>query len=110
MSGLTDIPGVIINSSPEFCVPGIINISCAGVEGEALLLSLNDILAVSSSSACTTATLEASHVLLAMDIPAELAYSSLRISFGCFTTAAEITKTIEVLREQITRLRKIPPP
>jgi cysteine desulfurase len=107
ISGLMTIPDIIINSVPECCVPGIVNISCPGVEGESLLLALEPELAVSSGSACTAATIEVSHVLSALGIPAELAHSSLRISFGRFTTASEITKALEVLQRELKRLRAL---
>lgn len=105
IKGLETIPGIIVNGDQQRSVPGIINISCEGVEGESLLLSLEPDLAISSSSACTTATIEPSHVLLAMGVSPALAHSSLRLSFGRFTTTEEIAKTIELLREQLGRLR-----
>lgn len=105
IKGLETIPGIIVNGDQQHSVPGIINISCEGVEGESLLLSLEPDLAISSSSACTTATIEPSHVLLAMGVSPALAHSSLRLSFGRFTTTEEITKTLEFLREQLERLR-----
>ena len=107
IEGLKTIPGIIFNGDLENTVAGIVNFSCLAVEGESLLLAIQQDLAVSSGSACTTATIESSHVLRAMRVSDELAHSALRISFGRFTTAAEIEKTIEVLRREILRLRAL---
>jgi cysteine desulfurase len=107
LKGLNNIPGIIFNADRTHCVPGIVNISCEDVEGESLLLALEPTLAVSSGSACTTATIEPSHVLLAMGVSSELAHASLRLSFGRFTTSNEIEKTIATLHEQLSRLREI---
>jgi cysteine desulfurase len=107
LEGLKTIPGIIFNGALENSVPGIVNFSCQAVEGESLLLAIQNDLAVSSGSACTTATIEPSHVLRAMKVSDELAHSSLRISYGRFTTSAEIEKTIVVLRKEIVRLREL---
>ena len=78
------------------------------VEGESLRLALKD-LAISSSSACTSASVEPSYVLTALGLDSELAHSSLRISFGRFTSEADIDFAVAKIREQATRLRKIVP-
>ena len=81
--------GIALNGSDQFRVPHIINLSFAGVEGEILLMSLKD-LAISSGSACTSASVEPSYVLRALGLPDELAHASLRFSFGRETTEAEV--------------------
>lgn len=106
-ASLADIPGIIVNSQAEYCVPHILNISCKAVEGESLMLALEAELAVSSGSACTSSHLEASHVLLALGIAQELAHSSIRLSFGRFTTPDEIAHAANILREQLARLRAL---
>lgn len=85
-----------------------LNVGFDYVEGEALLMALQDI-AVSTGSACTSASLEPSHVLLAMGIPPLLAHSSLRLSLGRFTTLQEIDYAIEVIQKGVTRLRNLSP-
>lgn len=95
---------VHINGSPEHCVPGILNLSFGGVDGEVLLAALRD-LAVSTGSACTSASLEPSHVLRALGLEDDLAHSTLRISMGRFTTVAEIDHAAAALRTALTRLR-----
>jgi cysteine desulfurase len=85
-------------------VPGILNLSFADVEGETLLLALKD-LAISTGSACTSASLEPSHVLRALGIGDELAYSALRFSIGRFTTAKEIDHAAATIRAAYARLR-----
>jgi cysteine desulfurase len=99
---------VYINGSIEHRLPGSINISFAFVEGESLLMGINDI-AVSSGSACTSATLEPSYVLKALGAGDELAHSSIRFGLGRFNTQAEVdyvaTKVVDVVR----RLRELSP-
>jgi cysteine desulfurase len=82
--GVAQTDGVTLNGHREARLPGALNISVAGVEGEALLLSLSDF-ALSTGSACTSASLEPSYVLRALGLPDALAHSSLRISLGRFT-------------------------
>lgn len=108
LDGLADIPGIYLNGSLVHRVPNNINISVDYVEGEALLLSLQRI-AVSSGSACTSAVLEPSHVIRALGRDDQLAYSSLRISLGRFTTKEQVAIAIDELRSQIERLRTMSP-
>jgi cysteine desulfurase len=100
---LEGIPGVEFNSRPDG-VPGILNVSFPGVEGESLVASLTD-LAVSTGSACSSATREPSYVLRALGRDTELAQSSLRISLGRFTTAADVDLAAAAIRAQVARLR-----
>jgi cysteine desulfurase len=102
---LEDIPGVEFNSRPEGA-PGILNASFPGVEGESLVTSLADI-AVSTGSACSSASREPSYVLRALGRDTELAQSSLRISLGRFTTAADVDVAATCIRAQVARLRRI---
>lgn len=102
------IPDVYLNGSREQRVPSTVNLSFKGVEGEAIILSL-DIkgIAVSSGSACTSGSLESSHVLKAMETDVLLAQGSIRFSMGKDTTKEQLDYTISVLPEIITRLRKM---
>lgn len=105
---LAEIPHVIVNGSLEHRLPGTINMSFAYIEGESLLMGLKDI-AVSSGSACTSASLEPSYVLRAMGLDDELAHSSLRITIGRFTTREELDYVVDKLRDQVERLRSMSP-
>ena len=104
LRGLAQLPGVHLNGHTEHTVPGIVNLAFEGVDGETLLLSLRT-LAVSSGSACMSATMEPSYVLRGIGGPDSLAQSALRISFGRFTTDADIDMAIVALREVLPRLR-----
>ncbi len=106
--GLKDIEEVYINGDLERRVPGNLNVSFAYVEGESLIMALKD-LAVSSGSACTSASLEPSYVLRALGLSDELAHSSIRFSIGRFTTEEEIDYTVRLLNESISRLREMSP-
>ena len=106
--GIKDLEQVRINGHPDQRLPGALNISVAFVEGEALLMSLKD-LALSTGSACTSASLEPSYVLRAIGLPDELAHSSLRLSFGRFTTAAEVDEAVRQLRHAVQTLRESSP-
>jgi len=106
--GINDLEQVQINGHPDQRLPGALNISVAFVEGEALLMSLKD-LALSTGSACTSASLEPSYVLRAIGLPDELAHSSLRLSFGRFTTAAEVDEAVRQLRHAVQTLRESSP-
>jgi cysteine desulfurase len=106
--GLKDMEEVYINGDAQFRVPGNLNVSFNYVEGESLIMSLVD-LAVSSGSACTSASLEPSYVLRALGLNDELAHSSLRISIGRFTTREEIDVAIEKIRAAVTKLRELSP-
>jgi cysteine desulfurase len=107
-NGLQDIEEVYLNGSLEHHVPGILNVSFNFVEGESLIMALKD-LAVSSGSACTSASLEPSYVLRALGRDDELAHSSIRFSIGRFTTEEEIDYTINLIHKAIGRLREMSP-
>jgi cysteine desulfurase len=107
-NGLKDIEEVYINGDMEQRLPGAINVSIAFVEGESLIMSLKD-LAISSGSACTSASLEPSYVLRALGLNDELAHSSLRFSFGRFTTEEDIDRAVEQLRHAVDKLRELSP-
>jgi cysteine desulfurase len=102
---LADLPGVKRNGSSEFCVSGILNVAFGNTDGEMLLLSLRD-LAVSSGSACNSASMSPSYVLKAIGLSDENAQASLRFSIGRYTTAEEIEFAIEHLRSVISKLHK----
>lgn len=106
--GLKDIEEVHVNGDFERRLPGNLNLSLAFVEGESLIMSLKD-LAVSSGSACTSASLEPSYVLRALGLNDELAHSSLRFSFGRFTTEEEVDYAVAQLRKAVEKLRELSP-
>lgn len=103
---LADLPGVKRNGSSEFCVSGILNVAFGNTDGEMLLLSLRD-LAISSGSACNSASMSPSYVLKAIGLSDENAQASLRFSIGRYTTAEEIEFAIEHLRSVISKLHKV---
>ncbi|MEJ2515702.1 MAG: IscS subfamily cysteine desulfurase [Gammaproteobacteria bacterium] len=105
-SGISGLGGVHLNGCPVRRAPGILNVSFEGVEGESLLYALRD-LAVSSGSACTSASREASYVLRALGRDDQLAQSSIRFSLGRYTTEADVDFCIRTVREQVDRLRAI---
>ncbi len=106
--GVADMEEVYLNGSPDQHVPGIVNISFAFVEGESLIMSLPEI-ALSSGSACTSASLEPSYVLRALGMNDELAHSSLRFSVGRFTTEEDVDGAIEQVRRAVEKLRELSP-
>jgi cysteine desulfurase len=106
--GIQDIEQVFLNGDATQRVPGITNISFNYVEGESLIMALKDI-AVSSGSACTSASLEPSYVLRALGLTDELAHSSIRFSIGRFTTEEQIDHTIKIVHEAIDKLRAMSP-
>ena len=106
--GLTDIEQVFINGHVEKRVPHNLNISFNFVEGESLIMGVKG-LAVSSGSACTSASLEPSYVLRALGRSDELAHSSLRITIGRFTTAEEIDYAVSTLKDRVAKLRELSP-
>ena len=108
LKGLSDLPEIYVNGDLEQRVPHNLNISFAYVEGESLMMAVKDI-AVSSGSACTSASLEPSYVLRALGLTDELAHSSIRFSIGRFTTEEEIDFTVDLLHKQIGRLRELSP-
>lgn len=107
-NGLKDIEEVYLNGSLEHSVPNILNVSFAYIEGESLMMALKD-LAVSSGSACTSASLEPSYVLRALGLNDELAHSSIRFSFGRFSTEDEVDYIIKLIKDSIGKLRELSP-
>lgn len=101
--GIKNLPGVRLNGNQQHSAPGILNVTFSGLDGEALLMGLNE-LAISTGSACTSASVEPSFVLTAMGVDRESAYSSLRMSVGRFTTEEEIKFTIEFINSTVQRL------
>ncbi|WP_343293786.1 IscS subfamily cysteine desulfurase [Vandammella animalimorsus] len=108
IDGLSDIEQVFINGDLQQRVPHNLNISFNFVEGESLIMGIKGI-AVSSGSACTSASLEPSYVLRALGRSDELAHSSLRMTFGRFTTEEEVDNAIATIRENVARLRELSP-
>jgi len=108
MQGLANIPGIYLNGSSTHRVPHNVNISVDYVQGEALLLALQNI-AVSSGSACSSAVMEPSHVIRALGRSDPLAFSSIRLSLGRFTTAEQVDAAVQELSTQIARLRELSP-
>jgi len=108
LKGFMDIEEVFVNGNLDQRVPHNLNISFAYVEGESLMMAIKDI-AVSSGSACTSASLEPSYVLRALGRSDELAHSSIRFTLGRFTTEAEIDYTIRLMHEKIAKLRELSP-
>ena len=107
-TGLKDIEEVHLNGDMEQRVPHNLNVSFNFVEGESLIMAIKD-LAVSSGSACTSASLEPSYVLRALGRSDELAHSSIRFSIGRFTTEEEVDYAIKLLHEKIGKLRELSP-
>lgn len=105
---ISDMKEVYVNGSLEQRVPGNLNVSFAFVEGESLIMALKDI-AVSSGSACTSASLEPSYVLRALGLSDELAHSSLRFSFGRFTTEEDVDYAADKVRQAVIKLRELSP-
>jgi cysteine desulfurase len=107
-NGLNDMEEVYVNGDLEHRIAGNLNISFNFVEGESLIMALRD-LAVSSGSACTSASLEPSYVLRALGRNDELAHSSIRFTIGRYTTIEEIDYTIELVKKAVTKLRELSP-
>jgi cysteine desulfurase len=108
LNGLKDIEEVYVNGDMDDRVPHNLNISFNYVEGESMLMALKD-LAISSGSACTSASLEPSYVLRALGRNDELAHSSIRFTLGRFTTEQEVDFTIKLVKEKIAKLRELSP-
>lgn len=106
--GLNDMEEIYLNGDINHSIPNIVNISFNFVEGESLMMALKDF-AVSSGSACTSATLEPSYVLRAIGLPDELAHSSIRFSLGRYTTEADIDQVIDQMRNAVEKLRSLSP-
>ncbi|ODS44571.1 IscS subfamily cysteine desulfurase [Pasteurella multocida] len=107
-NGLKDIEETYVNGSMEHRLDSNLNISFNYVEGESLMMALRDI-AVSSGSACTSASLEPSYVLRALGLNDELAHSSIRFTLGRYTTEEEIDYTIELVKNAVAKLRELSP-
>ncbi len=107
-NGLQDLEQVFLNGHPEHNVANYLNVSFNFVEGESLMMALKDV-AVSSGSACTSATLEPSYVLRALGLSDELAHSSIRFSFGKYTTEADIDHVIAITKTAVEKLRDLSP-
>jgi cysteine desulfurase len=107
--GLTKLEESYVNGSKEHRLPHVSNISFKYVEGEGLMMGFNKNIALSSGSACTSASLEPSYVLKALGLGDDLAHSSLRFGLGRFTTEEQIDYTIEHVTETVTKLREMSP-
>ncbi len=103
---LSQLDGIVLNGHPEKRLPGNLNVSVEGVDGQALLLGLQPAIAVSSGSACTSAKIEPSHVLAALGRSESLAYASVRFGIGRFTTVEEIDRAAEQAIVTIESLRR----
>jgi len=108
LAGISEMEAVYINGDTEHRLPSNLNVSFAFVEGESMMMALKD-LAVSSGSACTSASLEPSYVLRALGLSDELAHSSIRFSIGRFTTEEEIDYAINEIKTHIGKLREMSP-
>ncbi|MEW6132270.1 MAG: IscS subfamily cysteine desulfurase [Pseudomonadota bacterium] len=106
--GLSEMEETVVNGDMEHRIPGNLNISFAYVEGESLMMAIKDV-AVSSGSACTSASLEPSYVLKALGRNDELAHSSIRFTIGRFTTEEEIDYTVDLVKKQVAKLREMSP-
>jgi cysteine desulfurase len=105
LEGLADLDGIHRNTALEAAVPNILNLAFEGVDGESLLMALRDI-ALSTGSACNSASVEPSYVLKGIGLPRPLALASLRFSFGRFTTEDDIDHTLATLRHALTGLQR----
>ena len=110
IQGLSEIPHAVLNGDAEKRLPGNVHFCFEGIEGESLLLFLNDKgICASSGSACTSGSLDPSHVLLAIGRPHEIAHGSLRLSLSEETTEADIDTTIQAVKDVVSRLRSMSP-
>jgi cysteine desulfurase len=105
---VSQVPEVILNGDREQRIPGNLNLSFAYVEGESMIMAIKD-LAVSSGSACTSASLEPSYVLRALGVEEEMAHTSIRIGLGRFTTEAEVDYAVQTIVEKVNKLRAMSP-
>lgn len=101
---LKEIPGVFLNGHPECRIAGILNVCFSGIDGSSLLSSLHE-LALSTTSACASASIQPSYVLRALGLTDEQAQSSVRLSLGRFTRSDDVARVIAIMREQIPKLR-----
>lgn len=104
----SSIPHIVFNGDMAKRYDGNLNVSFAYVEGESLIMAIKDI-ALSSGSACTSASLEPSYVLRAIGVEEDLAHTSLRIGFGRFTTEEEVKYAVKVLKKEVEKLREMSP-
>jgi cysteine desulfurase len=102
------LPNIVLNGDAKARYPGNLNVSFAYVEGESLLMGLKEI-AVSSGSACTSASLEPSYVLRALGVEEDLAHTSLRFGLGRFTTEEEVDYAVEATVRHVRKLREMSP-
>lgn len=110
IEGLSDIPHSVLNGDPELRLPGNVNFCFEGIEGESLLLLLDDKgICASSGSACTSGSLDPSHVLLAIGRPHEIAHGSLRLSLSSENTMEEVEYMIDAIKDVVNYLRSISP-
>jgi cysteine desulfurase len=110
IAGVKHLPGIEVLGHPDLRLPGIVTMLVEGVEGEAIVLSLDaQGIAAASGSACTTGSLDPSHVLLAMGFPPERAHGSLRVSFGRASTGGQVDYFLEVFEKVIGKLREMSP-
>lgn len=107
-NAITEIPCVYLNGDREKRIPGNLNFSFAGIEGESMIMAIKD-LAVSSGSACTSSSLEPSYVLHALGLSDDLAHTSIRFGIGKFTTEEEIDYAIKTVKEKVDKLRALSP-
>jgi len=103
------VPQIFVNGSMEHRLPGNLNVSFAYIEGESMLMAINKKVAVSSGSACTSASLEPSYVLRALGVGDDLAHSSLRFGLGRFNTDAEVDAVADLVVKAANRLRELSP-
>ena len=108
-AGLCQLEEAYVNGSRENRMPHVTNISFKHVEGEGLMMTFNQQIAVSSGSACTSASLEPSYVLIALGLGDDLAHSSIRFSLGRFTTEEEVDYTIDALTKGVNHMRDLSP-
>ena len=108
LKGVSEIEEIYINGDLEQRVPGNLNVSFNYVEGESLIMAIKEI-AVSSGSACTSASLEPSYVLRALGRSDELAHSSIRFTVGRFTTEQEIDYVVDLMQRKVEKLRELSP-
>ncbi|KTD51142.1 IscS subfamily cysteine desulfurase [Legionella quateirensis] len=107
-AGVRHLAGIQLNGNEDMRIAGNLNMSFSGLDGDALLLALRE-LAISTTSACTSASIQPSYVLRAIGLTDDMAQSSIRLSIGRFTTKEQIEKTISVICHQVNRLREMLP-
>lgn len=108
MSHLKDVDKIYLNGDEKHRIPSNINLSFAGIEGESFIMAVKD-LAISSGSACTSASLEPSYILYSLGVGDDLAHTSIRFGFGRFTTEEEIDYAAKLIKEKVQKLRDLSP-